>query len=276
LSSWLPSSNTGSSDHCRQKGRLAVVLLHLQATLRWADRVAADDPAPSRISQSSRATYPAHLVSEVMSFNGVMPDESFGELSSENQLRLSHLNNVPYRPMSARFTLADNSIDSETILDKIITMGIPGTHVTCIQWFRWGQVDVTIAKRESRELFLCKVTTTFERRPTAPWPTWQSGIYVTVQDAPWELPDDLIKQCLQKYGTVFSIRRAFNQSLLPEKVPDGRRVLRMVVRQPMPPLHEVRPVSGLNILSGAAKNMLEVQLPRSYREGLPGVLLFSL
>ena len=25
------SSNTGSSDHCRQKGRLAVVLLHLQA-----------------------------------------------------------------------------------------------------------------------------------------------------------------------------------------------------------------------------------------------------
>ena len=31
LSSWWPSSNTESSDHCRQKGRLAVVLLHLQA-----------------------------------------------------------------------------------------------------------------------------------------------------------------------------------------------------------------------------------------------------
>ena len=30
LVGWLPS-NTGSSDHCRQKGRLAVVLLHLQA-----------------------------------------------------------------------------------------------------------------------------------------------------------------------------------------------------------------------------------------------------
>ena len=27
----LPSTNTGSTDHCRQKGRLAVVLLHLQA-----------------------------------------------------------------------------------------------------------------------------------------------------------------------------------------------------------------------------------------------------
>ena len=33
LSGWLVarSSNTGSSHHCRQKGRLAVVLLHLQA-----------------------------------------------------------------------------------------------------------------------------------------------------------------------------------------------------------------------------------------------------
>ena len=31
LVGWLPSSNTGSSHHCRQKGRLAVVLLHLQA-----------------------------------------------------------------------------------------------------------------------------------------------------------------------------------------------------------------------------------------------------
>ena len=31
LVGWWLSSNTESSDHCRQKGRLAVVLLHLQA-----------------------------------------------------------------------------------------------------------------------------------------------------------------------------------------------------------------------------------------------------
>ena len=90
-----------------------------------------------------------------------MLDESFVELSSENQLRRSRLNSVPNRPMSARFTLADNSVE-------IIMMGIPRTHVTCIQRFRSGQVDVRFAKRESRELFLSKVATTFERRPTAP------------------------------------------------------------------------------------------------------------
>ena len=31
LVGWWPWSITGSTDHCRQKGRLAVVLLHLQA-----------------------------------------------------------------------------------------------------------------------------------------------------------------------------------------------------------------------------------------------------
>lgn len=173
------------------------------ASMRWANRVAAEDPATSHMGQSSRATYPAHLVSEVMSFNGVMPEESFGELSSESQLRLSHLNSVPNRPMSASFMLADNSVDSNTILDKIITMGIPRTHVTCIQCFRSGQVDVTSAERESGELFLSKVATTFERRPSAPRLTWQSGIFMTVRDAPWELPDDVIEQCLQKYGSVY-------------------------------------------------------------------------
>ena len=64
---------------------------------------------------------------------------------------------------------------------------------------------------------------------------------MTVRDAPWELPDDLIKQRLQKYGSVYSIRRAFNQSLLPKKVTDGRQVLRMVVRQPIPPFMKFGP-----------------------------------
>ena len=207
----------------------------------WADRVAAEAPLPSHNGQSPRATYPPHLVSEVSSFNGVMPEEAFGELSAENQLRLVRLNSVPSRPMSARFTLADNSVDSKTILDKIVTMGIQRTHVTCIQRFRSGQVDVTFAKRELRELFLSKVATTFEQRPAASRPTWESGIYVTVRDAPWELPDELIKHRLEQYGRVYSIRRAFNQSLLPEKVPDGRRVLRMIVSQPIPPFMKFGP-----------------------------------
>ena len=45
------------------------------------------------------------------------------------------------------------------------------------------------------------------------------------------MTDELIATRLEEYGTVHSIRRAYNQSLLPEKVFDGRRVLRMTVRK---------------------------------------------
>lgn len=200
----------------------------------WAERVANEDPGVSPSDEEARAAYPAHLISEVNTFHGVMPSQSLGELSHDDQLRLFRLNGVPSRPCSARFTLADNTLDSKTILDRIVSIGIPRQRVTCIQRFSLGLVDVTFAKKDLRDLFLSKISTPFRQRTAPRMPVWDSGVFVTVRDAPWELPDDLVRQRLEQYGIVHSIRRAFNQSLLPEKVPDGRRVLRMTVEQPIP------------------------------------------
>ena len=162
-----------------------------------------------------------------------MPSQSLGELSHDDQLRLFRLNGVPSRPCSVRFTLADNALDSKTILDRIVSIGIPRI-VTCIQRFSSGLVDVTFAKKELRDLFLSKISTLFRQRTAPRMPVWDSGVFVTVRDAPWELSDGLVRERLEQYGIVHSIRRAFNQSLLPEKVPDERRVLRMTVEQPIP------------------------------------------
>ena len=200
----------------------------------WAERVANEDPGVSPSDEEARAAYPAHLISEVNTFDGVMPSQSLGELSHDDQLRLFRLNGVPSRPCLARFTLADNTLDSKTILDRIVSIGIPRQRVTCIQRFSLGLVDVTFAKKDLRDLFLSKISTPFRQRTAPRMPVWDSGVFVTVRDAPWELPDDLVRQRLEQYGIVHSIRRAFNQSLLPEKVPDGRRVLRMTVEQPIP------------------------------------------
>ena len=59
-----------------------------------------------------------------MAFDGVMPDETIGDLSHNDKFQLFRLNGVPSRPCSARFTLADNSVDSKSILEKIVSMGI--------------------------------------------------------------------------------------------------------------------------------------------------------
>ena len=76
---------------------------------------------------------------------------------------------------------------------------------------------------------------------TRPGPAWQTGTFVIVWDAPWELPDELISQRLQEYGEVHSNRHAYNQSLLPEKVHDGRRVLRMSIERSIPPFMKIGP-----------------------------------
>ena len=74
----------------------------------------------------------------------------------------------------------------------------------------------------------------FEHYSVCARPQFESGTFVTVRDAPWEMTDELITTRLEEYGTVHSIRRAYNQSLLPENVFDGHRVLRMTVERDIP------------------------------------------
>ena len=92
--------------------------------MTWANRVAAEDPVTSHNGEGARPGYPAHLVSEVMAFDGVVPDETLGDLSHNYKLQLFRLSGVPSRPCSARFPLADNSVDSKSFLEKIVSMGI--------------------------------------------------------------------------------------------------------------------------------------------------------
>ena len=121
----------------------------------WAEIV--ENSSSSHIADAARPAYPAHLSSEVNSFDGNLPQQGLGELSHAEQLRLFRLNGVPNRPCSARFSLPDNSIDSQTLLDKIVSMEISKSHVSFIQRFRTGQVDVTFTSTQDRELLLSKV-----------------------------------------------------------------------------------------------------------------------
>ena len=113
--------------------------------------------------------------------------------------------------------------------------GVQRNHILCIQRLRTGMVEVTFAKKEDCDPFLSRAAIPSRQRPFIfSRSSRSSTIFVTVRDAPWELSDKLIADRLEQYGTVISIRRAYNQSLLPEKVHDGRSVLRMVLRRDIP------------------------------------------
>ena len=59
-----------------------------------------------------------------------------------------------------------------------------------------GQVDVTFTSPQDRELILSKAALVINRRSATVWPAYESSVFLTVRDAAWELPDDLIVQRL--------------------------------------------------------------------------------
>ena len=163
---------------CPWEGRQNDLVTILGAGLRVADE--------SHNEQPARSMYPSHLRSEVDSFDGVLPNTTLGELSSTEQLRFFSLNRLPDRPYSARCSLPDNTIDSKTILDKIVSIGIQRK---CIQRFHTGQVDVTFCRKTDRDLFLSKVALCFQHHSVRVHPPFETGIFVTVRDVPWEMTD---------------------------------------------------------------------------------------
>ena len=192
-------------------------------SLSWADRV---ENAESHMHQHCRFEYPAHLRSEIYSFDGILPPSRLGELSEPDRARGYRLNRVPNRPCSARFCLSDNAMTAKTILDRITSTGVMCNHVKCIQRLPSGQIEATFATVADHDLFLSKAALVFGTlRSFAHIRTNSSAIYVTVHNVPWELPNNLLITRLRKYCLVYSCRRAFNQSLLPEKVHDGQRLL---------------------------------------------------
>ena len=199
----------------------------------------------SHMDDAARAVYPTHLRSLISEFDGVMPSVRLGELPHDDQIRLSQLNGVPNQPCTARFSVADNSVDSSVILDQVVTTGVQRRQVKCIQRFRTGMVKVTFASKNACDLFLSQsAIPSPQRRFVFSRLAGNSSLFVTIRDAPWKFPDKLITDHLEQYGTVISHRQAYNQSLLPEEVHDGRRVLRMVLRRDIPSFIKFGPLLG--------------------------------
>lgn len=65
-------------------------------------------------------------------------------------------------------------------------------------------------------------------------PARESGIFVTLYNAPWELGDEIITRRFSPFGQIHYFRRAYNQSLLLERVHDGWPVYRMTLTRDIP------------------------------------------
>ena len=127
-------------------------------------------------------------------------------------------------------------------MEEVVSTEVEHKFVKCIQHFRSGMVEIRFARKADCDLFLSKAAipsprqTSFFGRPAG-----TSFTFVTVPDAPWELNDKLITDRLEQYGTVLPCQCAFNQSLLPERVHDGRCVIRLSLHHEIPSLTKFGP-----------------------------------
>ena len=144
-----------------------------------------------------------------------------------------HPHNVtPDRPCTAFVTLEDTTVTSKQIFDSLIRDGIPASAVRCLQRAPNGTVHISFSNSGCRDLFVSKPSFIVANRTTVPHPARAKLVFVTVYDAPFELPDTALDHRLKKYGRIYSSRRGRFQGF--PNVFNGMHHYRMDITSPTP------------------------------------------
>ena len=116
-------------------------------------------------------------------------------------------NTPPERPCSAFFHLPGHFTTVKDIFDGLLRDGIPASSVRCLQRLPNDGVRVTFSSEEVRNRFLRKSSLIIRKRISVVHPASRRLTYVNMYDAPYELPDSAIEECLKPYGRIYSHRR---------------------------------------------------------------------
>ena len=144
-----------------------------------------------------------------------------------------HPHNVtPDRPCTAFFTLEDTTVTSKQIFDSLICDGIPASAVHCLQGAPNGTVHTSFSNSDFCDLFVSKSSFIVANRTTVPHPARAKLVFVTVYEAPYELPNTALDHRLKKYGRIYSSCRGRVQGF--PNVFNGMRHYRMDITSPIP------------------------------------------
>ena len=155
---------------------------------------------------------------------------SFRNLADIERENFHPLNVTPDRPCTAYFKVGED-VTSKQIFDSFRITGIPALAIRCLQRKPTGEVLVTFSKSDYRDLFLQRSPLIGHRR-YATHPDSDPLVYLTIYDAPHELPDSAIEHRLKPFCSVFSRRRGKLQGY-PDTY-NGRRHYRVRLYRSVP------------------------------------------
>ena len=119
------------------------------------------------------------------------------------------LNILPSRPCSAFFRPPDKELSSADIFKELQQIDNPVSAVRCLQRNPSGHAFITFSTSAYRKKFLDKSPWIPRRSNNYVLNTNHSSsdiTYVTVYDAPYELPDSALQYRLRHFGAIFSSR----------------------------------------------------------------------
>lgn len=144
-----------------------------------------------------------------------------------------HTNNVTSgRPCSAFFNIANTDIPIRQIFDALIREGIPASAVSSLQRFPRGSVDITFYTGAVRDKFVGLSSFVIGQRHHVPHTSRRPVTFVTICDAPNELPPSALQARFSKYGKVFPQRLGKLHEF--PGVLNGLRHLRIDFHTPIP------------------------------------------
>ena len=161
------------------------------------------DSSPSYLGSSPmNVSYAAAVTRDRPSLNGgytaARPFVTRSFLSRFEKDHFHPHNVTPDRPCTTFFTLEDTTVTSKQIFDSLIRDGIPASAVRCLQRAPKGTVHISFSNSDFRDLFVGKSSFIVTNRTTVPHPARAKLVFVTVYDAPYELPDTALDHRL--YG----------------------------------------------------------------------------
>ena len=138
------------------------------------------------------------------------------------------------RPCTAFFR-ADSELSGKDLFDSFIKIGIPANAVRCLQRKPTGECFVTFSTAEYCTRFLEKSHFVIRRSNytyTTTHPAQTTLTYLTIYDAPYEMPDAAIEERLKPYCIVHSRRRGKLQGY--SNILNGLGHYRVEILNPVP------------------------------------------
>lgn len=157
-----------------------------------------------------------------------------GGLRTLTDLEREHfhpLNVTPDCPLTCFFRV-NEQLTAKDLFDSFLRDGIPTTAVRCLQRKPTGEVLVTFSTAEYASRFLQRSTLIVRRSRYMTHPSNGALTFLTIYDAPYEMPDSAIEERLKPYCTVFSRRRGTVQGY--SLVSNGNRHYRVALKSSVP------------------------------------------